>query len=248
MGPIWNTSPLHELNTSHAWQIYESNPEQLLVLKAPQVGSTSQVNKSGEQWGPQFGSMIQVHESGSNTSHALLVNESNPEQLLVFKALRVGSTSRVNKLCERVGSTILGLHQIHKSNLEQFLVFKSPRVDAPQGTVPEGRSMQIKYNEKGHQTNRQTLQQLDWPGPEGPVGEEIFFRDHHCLKSLLKHSESYNVWLFCQKVKLNILWKWPVLTSRQPIGQLYRNLVPIFASQSSEKARNVWQEIEQYKI
>ena len=52
---------LHESNTSHAWPIYESNPEQLLVFKAPRVGSTSRVNKSGEQVGSTIWGIIVVY-------------------------------------------------------------------------------------------------------------------------------------------------------------------------------------------
>ena len=99
---IWVQFGTPESNTSHVWPIHESNPFELLVFKATQVESMSQVKKSGEQ----VGSTIWVHESGSNTSHTWSIHESNPEQLLVFKAPRVGSTSRVNESGEQVGSTI----------------------------------------------------------------------------------------------------------------------------------------------
>ena len=42
---------IHKSNTFKAWRIPECKLEQLLVVKAPQVGWTSRVDESGEQAG-----------------------------------------------------------------------------------------------------------------------------------------------------------------------------------------------------
>ena len=75
----------------------------------------------------QFKRLYRGTINESKITRVWKIHKSNPDQHLVFLAPQVGSMSQVNKLGERVGSTIW-VHELDdpESNSEQLLHFKAP--------------------------------------------------------------------------------------------------------------------------